>query len=872
MSTYTYQGVRVVWDGSENDNPLAARATSLSVVAPDSTTSFTYDIINYPGHTYEAGDFRDIDISANIYGFELDGTYYSETNDEVDFEVAIGRVNWTGGVTYVLTFFTPDSNIDHMFAIGGVALPTITTLAQFESFLGQIDFDTTGGVTSGAYGPGSTISFGGAPGVVVSATDTPDQTITGTTGNDTLQGGDGNDTINPLSNSYGEDRIVGSGGDDSIILSDTTSASWVVLDYSGFAGVTFDMNGVTNTASVDKGNGDVDTITDINTPLNWDSYGIGFYGTAGDDTFNVTMGADQWIDLRGGGGDNTFNLDIQSLVRVSYHYDGISGPSTGIVANLNTGIVANNGYGGTDTINVTDSGGQLQLRGTDFADRITGSALAEDFILRGGDDTLNGGGGTDEIRYDRSGYDSAVTVDLDAGMVTGAWYGTGFTHTVSNIEDVRGSYYNDLITGDDGDNRLRGRDGDDTLTSIGGDDTLMGESGNDTYVVNLGGSGDVLINDVYGSNTLVLVGPDDAEDGGSVSYDGNSINFGMEGGRSVDVITDVYGNPNVQTVVMTDESGTFEESFELLTVAANASQSNVFLVGTSGMDSFYLYDYADTCDAVVHTNEGDDNVFVAGSYDTYVNAGADNDTVIGGGGDDYIEGGAGDDSLSGGAGDDWIDGGAGGDTIDGGDGYDTVSFESATRSVRVDLQNPAFMYNDAVGDTYVNVEAFQTGGTIDQLRGDSNGNQFYTGGLSDRLYGRAGDDYLYGEAGADAFYGGTGADVMTGGDDLGRRDRFIFFNMVETGVGAGNRDIITDFVSGEDRIEISRFDADLTQGFKQRFDFVGDAGLSGVAGELAYVHSGGNTIVQGDVNGDGVADFEIELSGIMDLTAIDFLI
>ncbi len=740
MSTYTYQGVRVVWDGSENDNPLAARATSLSIVAPDSTTSFTYDIINYPGHTYEAGDFRDIDISANIYGFELDGTYYAETNDEGDFEVAMGRINWTGGVTYVLSFFTPDSDVDYMFAIGGAALPTITTLAQFESFLGQIDFDTTGGVTSGAYGPGSTISFGGAPGVVVTENEVVNQTITGTTGDDTLQGGDGNDTINPLSNSYGEDRIVGSGGDDSIILSDTTLASWVVLDYSGFAGVTFDMNGVTNTASVDKGNGDVDTITDINTPLNWDSYGIGFYGTAGDDTFNVTMGADQWIDLRGGGGDNTFNLDIQSLVRVSYHYDGISGPSTGIVANLNTGIVANNGYGGTDTINVTDSGGQLQLRGTDFADRITGSALAEDFILRGGDDTLNGGGGTDEIRYDRSGYDSAVTVDLDAGMVTGAWYGTGFTHTVSNIEDVRGSYYNDLITGDDGDNRLRGRDGDDTLTSIGGDDTLMGESGNDTYVVNLGGSGDVLINDVYGSNTLVLVGPDDAEDGGSVSYDGNSINFGMEGGRSVDVIVDGFGNPNVQTVVMTDESGTFEESFELLTVAANASQSNVFLVGTSGMDSFYLYGYADTGDAVVHTNEGDDYVFVAGDYDTYVNAGADNDTVIGGGGDDYIEGGAGNDSLSGGDDNDTILGGSGADTMSGDAGDDRM-----------------------VGGT--GSDSLSGGSGSDTMLGGDDNDILDGGDGADDLSGDAGSDTLSGGAGADTLAGGSGNDSLSGGDD-----------------------------------------------------------------------------------------------------------
>ncbi|WP_417723117.1 M10 family metallopeptidase C-terminal domain-containing protein [Salipiger sp.] len=247
------------------------------------------------------------------------------------------------------------------------------------------------------------------------------------------------------------------------------------------------------------------------------------------------------------------------------------------------------------------------------------------------------------------------------------------------------------------------------------------------------------------------------------------------------------------------------------------------------------------------------------------------DDISGYGGDDMIRGLGGNDTLRGGAGNDTLDGGGGGDHIDGGPGRDTVSYESATRSVRVDLQNAAYMYNDAVGDTFTSVEVFRTGNASDQLRGDSGSNVFYTGGSSDRLYGRAGDDFLYGEGGADAFYGGMGADTMTGGDGA-RRDRFIFFNMAETGVGAGQRDVITDFTPGEDRIEISRFDADLTQGFKQSFTFVGDTFFSGNAGELRYGHSSTSTIIMGDVDGDRVADFEIELIGIMDLSASDFLL
>lgn len=92
------------------------------------------------------------------------------------------------------------------------------------------------------------------------------------------------------------------------------------------------------------------------------------------------------------------------------------------------------------------------------------------------------------------------------------------------------------------------------------------------------------------------------------------------------------------------------------------------------------------------------------------------------------------------------------------------------------------------------------------------------------------------------------------------------------GAGAGNRNVITDFTSGEDRIEISRFDADVTQGFRQSFDFLSDAAFSNTAGELRYTADGGITLVQADTNGDGVADFEIELAGEKALQTGDFLL
>ncbi|MFN3210920.1 MAG: calcium-binding protein [Roseovarius sp.] len=283
---------------------------------------------------------------------------------------------------------------------------------------------------------------------------------------------------------------------------------------------------------------------------------------------------------------------------------------------------------------------------------------------------------------------------------------------------------------------------------------------------------------------------------------------------------------------------------------------------------------------ILNGTDGDDSIDLLAGNDVYSGGDGDDfvfgndgeDSISGDNGNDTLMGGADNDTLRGGAGDDVLDGGGGGDVLDGGDGYDIASYASATRSVRVDLQNPAISYNDGFGDTFISIEEFRTGDGIDQLRGDENDNIFRTGGVSDRLYGRGGDDMLFGEAGADAFYGGLGADTMTGGADAGRSDRYIYFNAAETGVNMGNRDVITDFVSGEDRIEIRRIDADITQGFKQFFDFIGDAAFSGTAGELRFQQAGGITLVQADRDGDGAADMEIELTGTIDLVADDFLI
>ena len=53
---------------------------------------------------------------------------------------------------------------------------------------------------------------------------------------------------------------------------------------------------------------------------------------------------------------------------------------------------------------------------------------------------------------------------------------------------------------------------------------------------------------------------------------------------------------------------------------------------------------------------------------------------------------------------------------------------------------------------------------------------------------------------------------------------------------------------------------------------IGDGPFSGTAGELRFAQAGGRTVVEGDVTGDGRADFQIELLGLHTLTAADFLL
>ncbi len=221
---------------------------------------------------------------------------------------------------------------------------------------------------------------------------------------------------------------------------------------------------------------------------------------------------------------------------------------------------------------------------------------------------------------------------------------------------------------------------------------------------------------------------------------------------------------------------------------------------------------------------------LAGGGNDWVWAGGGDDTVFGGTGGDFVYGGQGDDAISGGADNDGLRGQAGADAISGGDGNDDIGGG----------EGDDLLFGDAGNDT---------------LGGGAGDDMLLGGGNGDVIRGGAGDDTLTPGAGTDRVSGGSGSDL------------FVFETTGDSAPGSA-RDRIFDFRPGDDQIDLSRIDANTVLGGKQGFVFIGNTAFGNIAGELRYAAG----VLRADVNGDGLADFEVLLGGAPALTARDLLL
>lgn len=242
----------------------------------------------------------------------------------------------------------------------------------------------------------------------------------------------------------------------------------------------------------------------------------------------------------------------------------------------------------------------------------------------------------------------------------------------------------------------------------------------------------------------------------------------------------------------------------------------------------------------------DDTIFGLGSGDSIQGLGAD-DILFGGFGDDTVQGNDGSDS---------IEGGAGADSLSGGNGRDLLSYAQSSLAVDVNLATGAAAGGDAAGDVFTGFEDLHGTLANDTLAG-SNGRNGIAGGFgNDVIRGRGGNDTLRGDAGEDTLRGDAGDDV------------FLYFDATDSSVATA--DEILDFVQGDDLIDLSAIDANAATAVDDAFTFIFGA-FTGVAGQLRDA----GIRLEGDTDGDGVADFAIEVfsaGGGVVLTAGDIVL
>lgn len=516
------------------------------------------------------------------------------------------------------------------------------------------------------------------------------------------------------------------------------------------------------------------------------------------------------------------------------------------------------GYAGADQIYGGD--GNDSLYGGNDGDFLYGEAGNDLLSGDAGNDTLDGGADNDTVSYASAA--SGVTVNL--ATTTGQNTGGAGTDTITNVENVIGSAYNDTLTGNGSANIIEGGAGNDTLNGAGGTDTLSYESAGAGITINLatatgqntGGAGtDTISNfeNLRGSaynDTLTGTSGNNVIEGGA----GNDT-INAQGGTDTLTYANAAGAVTVSLAVATGQNtggaGTDTVSnFENLT----GSMFDDVLTGSTGANTINGGDGNDTIQGgagndILNGGNGTDTASYAGAGSAVTvnlttttgqnTVGAGTDTLSG---FENLRGSSFNDTLTGNASSNVIEGGAGNDTINGAGGTDTVSYTSAGSAVTVNLTTTTGQNTVGAGtDTITNTENLTGSGFNDTLTGNSSANTIIGGAGNDNINGGGGGDFLYGGAGTDTMTGSTGGDV------------FVF----ENATAFGGSDTITDFSTAQvDKLNIS----DLLDAYDPLNDAISDF--------VRITDNGTHSFLSVDADGGGNSFTQIaQLSAVTNIAA-----
>lgn len=593
--------------------------------------------------------------------------------------------------------------------------------------------------------------------------------IEGKEGSDFIEGGEGDDEIN---GGDGIDRLYGDGGSDRIY-----------------------------------GGKDKDFIYG-------GSGGDYIYGEEGDDHIEGGEGAD-FMD--GGAGKNTLSYGMSSGgVRVNLatkEASGFDAEGDSYKNFINLGGSEYDDYlvGDDQDNEINGEGGNDEIHGGKGDDHLFGARGIDKLLGEEGDDILTGFEGADHMDGG-AGKDTAdyshpyAIVGVKVNLTSGVGFG-GYAHddTYKNIENIRGSKFNDVLIGDDQDNEINGEAGNDEIHGGKGNDIIIdlqgvnelyGDDGNDIIVSGLGnvcygGLGIDIISyerliyavniDMPSGITTIKEHPDLKdkfyEFENVVGTNANDVIIGDDqDNRIYDLGGDdqVYAGKGNDYIIASLGSDLYNGGEGIDTVSYEAEPDTALYLNlktkkTTGA-TFALGDILESIEQIIGTKFND--VMIGDDEDNRFHGFDGDDEIYGGKGNDILGGGKGKNKLYGEDGDDVFNLSEGENLVYGGAGANTITYEHAAAGVNINLVDKIGNKSTAEVDRFEDIHDCSGSQYDDKIIGDSEMN---------KLNGLGGDDYIDGGKGGDTINGGEGNNILLGG--LGN-DKFILLegsNQVDGG-------------------------------------------------------------------------------------------